>query len=363
MKHFKLLSIQAAPPSSPSPPPFSSSILNLIAHGVSFRGRLSPFEATKLCSCAGSAKNDTCEIWPEVARGGKFSRDRSRLYRGRFFAIWIFWHCPTLCPTSSPTSFCDLKQIRKNNICIYLLVPQSNHISRFFGPRFIFSPRRFIVEYSRCLSVCVSGEWSSAPLSKKWWVLDPGGGCRAKSLQTQDSRLQDSKAHDAAVHWLCNDIAPSADGAAPDSFLFGDRRSLGRAVPGLSPMVRWKFKRRLHTCTSSCPGGCPLAARSKFAQRAALCTHSLSHKPCGRICRKRATPTLRSEDVKNSTAENHLKDRPTTFSRTLSILTLFPYPDWWRGGLHYPMCVKMSERKSSNHWCRNRNAASFVVPA
>ena len=121
MKHFKLLSIQAAPPSSPSPPPFSSSILNLIAHGVSFRGRLSPFEATKLCSCAGSAKNDTCEIWPEVARGGKFSRDRSRLYRGRFFAIWIFWHCPTLCPTSSPTSFCDLKQIRKNNICIYLL--------------------------------------------------------------------------------------------------------------------------------------------------------------------------------------------------------------------------------------------------
>ena len=105
----------------------------------------------------------------------------------------------------------------------------------------------------------------------------------------------------------------------------------------------------LHTCTSSCPGGCPLAARSKFAQRAALCTHSLSHKPCGRICRKRATPTLRSEDVKNSTAENHLKDRPTTFSRTLSILTLFPYPDWWRGGLHYPMCVKMSERKSSNH--------------
>ena len=230
MKHFKLLSIQAAPPSSPSPPPFSSSILNLIAHGVSFRGRLSPFEATKLCSCAGSAKNDTCEIWPEVARGGKFSRDRSRLYRGRFFAIWIFWHCPTLCPTSSPTSFCDLKQIRKNNICIYLLVPQSNHISRFFGPRFIFSPRRFIVEYSRCLSVCVSGEWSSAPLSKKWWVLDPGGGCRAKSLQTQDSRLQDSKAHDAAVHWLCNDIAPSADGAAPDSLLFGDRRSLGRAV-------------------------------------------------------------------------------------------------------------------------------------
>ena len=119
---------------------------------------------------------------------------------------------------------------------------------------FNFSPRRFIVEYSRCLSVCVSGEWSSAPLSKKWWVLDPGGGCRAKSLQTQDSRLQDSKAHDAAVHWLCNDIAPSADGAAPDSFLFGDRRSLGRAVPGLSPMVRWKFKRRLHTCTSSCPG-------------------------------------------------------------------------------------------------------------
>ena len=104
MKHFKLLSIQAAPPSSPSPPPFSSSILNLIAHGVSFRGRLSPFEATKLCSCAGSAKNDTCEIWPEVARGGKFSRDRSRLYRGRFFAIWIFWHCPTLCPTFSPTS-------------------------------------------------------------------------------------------------------------------------------------------------------------------------------------------------------------------------------------------------------------------
>ena len=140
MKHFKLLSIQAAPPSSPSPPPFSSSILNLIAHGVSFRGRLSPFEATKLCSCAGSAKNDTCEIWPEVARGGKFSRDRSRLCRGRFFAIWIFWHCPTLCPTSSPTSFCDLKQIRKNNICIYLLVPQSNHISRFFGPRFIFPP-------------------------------------------------------------------------------------------------------------------------------------------------------------------------------------------------------------------------------
>jgi len=65
---------------------------------------------------------------------------------------------------------------------------------------FNFSPRRFIVEYSRCLSVCVSGEWSSAPLSKKWWVLDPGGGCRAKSLQTQDSRLQDSKAHDAAVH-------------------------------------------------------------------------------------------------------------------------------------------------------------------
>ena len=50
----------------------------------------------------------------------------------------------------------------------------------------------------RC--VCVSGEWSSAPLSKKWWVLDPGGGCRAKSLQTQDSRLQGSKAHDAAVH-------------------------------------------------------------------------------------------------------------------------------------------------------------------
>ena len=148
MKHFKLLSIQAAPTSSPSPQPFSSSILNLIAHGVSFRGRLSPFEATKLCSCAGSAKNDTCEIWPEVARGGKFSRDRSRLYRGRFFAIWIFWHCPTLCPTSSPTSFCDLKQIRKNNICIYLLVPQSNHISRFFGPRFIFSPRRFIVEFS-----------------------------------------------------------------------------------------------------------------------------------------------------------------------------------------------------------------------
>ena len=167
---------------------------------------------------------------------------------------------------------------------------------------FNFSPRRVIVEYSRCLSVCVWGEWRSARLSKKWWVLDPGGGCRAKSLQTQDSRLQDSKAHDAAVHWLCNDIAPSADGAAPDSLLFGDRQSLGRAVPGLSPMVRWKFKRRLHTCTSSCPGGCPLAARSKFAQRAALCTHSLSHKPCGRICRKRATPTLRSEDVKNSHA-------------------------------------------------------------
>ena len=49
---------------------------------------------------------------------------------------------------------------------------------------FNFSPRRFIVEYSRCLSVCVWGEWRSARLSKKWWVLDPGGGCRAKSLQT-----------------------------------------------------------------------------------------------------------------------------------------------------------------------------------
>ena len=72
----------------------------------------------------------------------------------------------------------------------------------FLDRVFNFSHGRFIVEYSRCLSVCVcvSGEWSSAPLSKKWWVLDPGGGCRAKSLQTQDSRLQDSKAHDAAVH-------------------------------------------------------------------------------------------------------------------------------------------------------------------
>ena len=48
MKHFKLLSIQAAPPSSPSPPPFSSSILNLIAHGVSFRGRLSPFRSYEI---------------------------------------------------------------------------------------------------------------------------------------------------------------------------------------------------------------------------------------------------------------------------------------------------------------------------
>ena len=64
---------------------------------------------------------------------------------------------------------------------------------------FNFSPRRFIVEYSRCLSVCVCRESGVVlRLARSGGCSIRAGGVGQKSLQTQDSRLQDSKAHDAA---------------------------------------------------------------------------------------------------------------------------------------------------------------------